>query len=314
MSTEGGTRTVLTALAANLGIAVSKFVAFALTGSASMLAEGVHSVADSGNQVLLLVGRQRSSRRATPEHPFGFGRERFFFGFVVSAVIFSVGGVFALYEGYHKVTHPEAIDEWYWAIGVLVFAVFLEGFSFRTAIQESNTLRGRLNWVQFVRRATVPELPIVLLEDFGALLGLAFALFGVGMATLTGNGRWDGVGTLAIGLLLVSVAAILAVEMKSLLVGEGVRPAEVERIKTALVDGETVTRVIHLRTQYLGPEELLVAAKIAVRGDELARDVAKAIDAAEARLRAAVPMARVVYLEPDIDRNPAGTPEPEAEV
>jgi cation diffusion facilitator family transporter len=314
VSTEGGARTVLTALAANLGIAASKFVAFALTGSASMLAEGVHSAADSGNQVLLLVGRRRARRRATPEHPFGFGRERFFFGFVVSVVIFTVGGVFALYEGYHKVTHPEAIDEWYWAIGVLVFAVVLESLSFRTAIEESNHLRGGLSWVQFVRRATVPELPIVLLEDFGALIGLLFALFGVGLATLTGNGRWDGVGTLAIGLLLVTVAVILAVEMKSLLVGEGVRSAEAERIKAALVDGETVTRVIHLRTQYLGPEELLVAAKIAVRADELAADVAKAIDAAEARLRAAVPLARVVYLEPDIDRNPTGRPEPEPEV
>jgi cation diffusion facilitator family transporter len=292
----------VTALAANLGIAVSKFAAYALTGSASMLAEGVHSLADSGNQVLLLIGGRRSRRRATPEHPFGFGRERFFFGFVVSVVIFTVGGVFALYEGYHKVTHPEPLDEWYWAVAVLVLAVALEGMSFRTAIRESNRLRGGLNWAQFVRRATVPELPIVLLEDFGALLGLFFALLGVGLAALTGDGRWDGAGTLAIGLLLVSVAAVLAVEMKSLLVGEGVSPPDLARIEAALVDGVTVTRVIHLRTQYLGPEELLVAAKIAVRPDELAADVAKAIDAAEARLREAVPLARVVYLEPDIDR------------
>jgi divalent metal cation (Fe/Co/Zn/Cd) transporter len=217
-------------------------------------------------------------------------------------VIFTVGGVFALYEGYHKVTSPEPLDHWYWAVGVLVIAVVLEGLSFRTAIEESNRLRHGEGWVRFVRRVTVPELPIVLMEDFGALLGLVFALLGVGLSAITGNGRWDGAGTLAIGLLLVSVAIILAIEMKSLLVGEGVGPDDVARIEAALVDGVTVTRVIHLRTQYLGPEELLVAAKIAVRADELAADVAKAIDEAEARLRAAVPLARVVYLEPDIDR------------
>jgi cation diffusion facilitator family transporter len=302
VSSEDSPRAVAVALAANLGIAASKFVAFAVTGSASMLAEGVHSVADSGNQVLLLVGRNRAKRDATAAHPFGFGRERFVYGFLVSVILFSVGGLFALYEGAQKLVHPHKVDEWYWAIGVLLFAVVLESTSLRTAVRESNRVRRGLSWPSFIRRATIPELPIVLLEDFGALAGLGFALFGVGLAVLTDNGRWDGVGTLGIGLLLVAIASVLAVEMKSLLIGEGVGPQERIAIERALVDDERVTRVIHLRTQYLGPDELLVAAKIAVRHDDTAADVARAIDAAEVRLRAAVPAAKLVYLEPDIYR------------
>jgi cation diffusion facilitator family transporter len=302
MSSGGSTKAVVAALGSNLGIAVSKFVAFAFTGSASMLAEGVHSVADSGNQVLLLIGGKRAQRKADTEHPFGYGRERFFYAFVVSVVLFSVGGLFAIYEGVHKITHPEKIDSWYWAIGVLLFAVCLEGYSFRTAIQESNRLREGRSWVGFIRHATVPELPVVLLEDFGALIGLMLALAGVGLAVATGNGRWDGAGTLGIGILLVCIAIVLSVEMKSLLVGEGAGAHDVAAMREAAVDGDTVTDVIHLRTMYLGPEELLVAMKIAVARDDTALEVARAIDEAEDRIRAAVPEARLIYLEPDIRR------------
>jgi len=302
MSAEGSTKAVMAALGANMGIAVSKFVAYAFTGSASMLAEGVHSVADSGNQVLLLIGGKQSRKKADTEHPFGYGRERFVYAFIVSVVLFSLGGLFALYEGYHKVTHPEKVDSWYWAVGVLLFAMVMEGMSFRTAVRESNRLREGVSWLGFIRRATTPELPVVLLEDSGALLGLAFALFGVVMAVATGNGRWDGVGTLAIGALLVCIAIVLAIEMKSLLVGEGAGKHDVDAIRRAAVDGDTVTDVIHLRTMYLGPEELLVAMKIAVQHDDTAEEVAKAIDAAEARIRTAVPEARLIYLEPDVRR------------
>jgi cation diffusion facilitator family transporter len=309
MSAEGSTKAVIAALGANMGIAVSKFVAFAFTGSASMLAEGVHSVADSGNQVLLLVGGKQARKKADAEHPFGYGRERFVYAFIVSVVLFSVGGLFALYEGWHKVTHPEKVDSWYWAVGVLVFAMGMEGMSFRTAVRESNHLREGSSWLAFIRRATNPELPVVLLEDSGALVGLAFALFGVGMAVITDNGRWDGVGTLAIGVLLVCIAIVLAVEMKSLLVGEGAGKHDVSAIRAAAVDGNTVTDVIHLRTMYLGPEELLVAMKIAVQHDDTAEEVAKAIDAAEARIRTAVPEARLIYLEPDV-RRPGPLPAP----
>jgi cation diffusion facilitator family transporter len=303
VSTSGGNRAIVAALGANLGIALTKLVAFLLTASSSMLAEAIHSVADSGNQVLLLIGGRRAQREATPKHPFGYGRERYLYAFIVSVVLFSVGGLFAVYEGVHKVQHPEPIHGWQWVpIAVLVIAIGLESFSFRTAIAETNHIRGRISWVGFIRHARVPELPVVLLEDFAALIGLVLALCGVGLTLATGDGVWDGVGTLGIGLLLVTVAVVLAVEMKSLLIGESATDEQVAAIEAALVGAPEVERVIHMRTLHLGPEELLVAAKIAVAHDETAGAVAKAIDAAEARIREAVPIARVIYLEPDIYR------------
>ncbi|MFM9559161.1 MULTISPECIES: cation diffusion facilitator family transporter [Streptomyces] len=300
MSASGGTKAIVAALAANLAIAVAKFVAFLFSNSSSMLAESVHSLADSGNQALLLLGGKKAKREATPEHPFGYGRERYIYAFLVSIVLFSVGGMFALYEGYEKIKHPHAIEAWYWPVGVLLFAIIAESFSFRTAIKESNVLRGKKSWTEFVRHAKAPELPVVLLEDLGALVGLILALGGVGLALLTGDGVWDGIGTLCIGVLLILIAIVLAAETKSLLLGESAGAENVEKIANAVVDGETVTRVIHMRTLHLGPEELLVAAKIAVQHDDTATEIANAIDAAEARIREAVPIARVIYLEPDI--------------
>jgi cation diffusion facilitator family transporter len=309
VSAGGGTRAIIAALAANLGIAVTKFVAWLLTGSSSMLAEAIHSVADSGNQGLLLLGGKRSTRKATPEHPFGYGRERYIYAFIVSIVLFSVGGLFALYEGYHKIQHPEPIDGWRWVpVLVLVIAIGLEGFSFRTAIQESNHTRGTTPWVSFVRRAKAPELPVVLLEDAGALIGLVLALFGVVLTLITGNGVWDGIGTAAIGLLLVAIAAILAVETKSLLLGEGANPEDVAKIERAVLDGPGIERIIHMKTLHLGPEELLVAAKIAVPRTESAEDVARHINETEARIREALPIARVIYIEPDIFHARSATP------
>ena len=304
MSGSGGSRAIVAALAANLGIAVTKFVAAALTGSSSMLAEAIHSVADSGNQVLLLIGGRRSLREATTKHPFGYGRERYVYAFIVSVVLFTVGGLFAIYEGVHKLQHPEPIHSWQWVpVTVLVVSIGLESFSFRTAIHETNPLRAGSGWAAFIRTARAPELPVVLLEDAAALVGLVLALFGVGLTLITGNGVWDGVGTLGIGLLLVVVAVILAIEMKSLLIGESATGDQVEAIEAALLGGPEVERVIHLRTLHLGPDELLVGAKIAVAHDETALAVARAIDAAEARIRVAVPIATVIYLEPDIYRS-----------
>ncbi|MDX2828001.1 cation diffusion facilitator family transporter [Streptomyces ipomoeae] len=300
MSASGGTKAIVAALAANLAIAASKFVAFAFSGSSSMLAEGVHSLADSGNQALLLLGGKKAQREATPQHPFGYGRERYIYAFLVSIVLFSVGGMFAIYEGYEKIKDPHELDHWYWPVGVLVFAIIAESFSFRTAIKESDALRGKKSWTEFVRHAKAPELPVVLLEDLGALVGLVLALGGVGLALLTGDGIWDGIGTLCIGVLLILIAIVLAAETKSLLLGESAGAEEVEKIAKAVVDGDTVTRLIHMRTLHLGPEELLVAAKIAVQHDDTATEVANAINAAEARIREAVPIARVIYLEPDI--------------
>jgi cation diffusion facilitator family transporter len=309
MSTEGGTKAIIAALSANLGIAVTKFVAFGLTGSSSMLAEGIHSVADSGNQLLLLVGGKQSRKKATPEHPFGYGRERYIYAFIVSIVLFSVGGLFALYEGYHKIRHPEAIHEWQWVpIVVLVIAIGLEGYSFMTAIRESNRTRGKTSWVNYVRRAKAPELPVVLLEDSGALVGLVLALFGVVLTLITGNGVWDGIGTGAIGLLLVAIAVVLAIETKSLLIGEGANPEDIRKIEKAVLAGESIERIIHMKTLHLGPEELLVAVKIAVPRTERAEDLARHIDETEVRIREAVPIARVIYIEPDIYQPGQTTP------
>ncbi len=305
VATEGGTKAIVAALLANLGIAVTKFVAYLLTHSSSMLAESIHSLADSGNQALLLLGGRAARREATPKHPFGYGRERYLYAFIVSIVLFSLGGVFALYEGWHKWSHPEPIDSWQWVpVVVLLVAIVLESFSFRTAIVESNHVRGTHSWVEFVRRAKAPELPIVLLEDLGALLGLVFALFGVSMTLATDDGRWDAAGTAMIGLLLVLISAVLAVEMRSLLLGEGATPEAVRRIEAALTGTEGIGSVIHMRTQHLGPEELLVAAKIEVDVSASAADVCRVIDAAEARVREAEPVARVIYLEPDVRREP----------
>jgi cation diffusion facilitator family transporter len=305
MSSGSGTRAVFAALGANLGIAVIKFVAFGITGSSSMLAEGVHSVVDSGNQGLLLLGARSAQRRATPAHPFGYGRDRYVYGFLVALMLFSAGGLFALYEGVQKIRHPHHLDTAAVAIVVLIVAIVLEGLSLRTAVRESGAHKGGDSWIAFIRHAKSPELPVVLLEDTAALLGLAFAFAGVLLTITTHQPVWDGVATIAIGTLLVSVAVVLVVETKSLLLGESAAPAQVRAIEQALVGGG-VRRVIHLRTMHLGPEELLVGAKISLAPATTLSDVAEEIDAAEERVRAAVPTARVIYLEPDLDRGPGG--------
>ncbi|GAB3246283.1 cation diffusion facilitator family transporter [Kineosporia babensis] len=311
MSTEGGSKAIIAALSANLGIAATKFVAFALTQSSSMLAEGIHSLADSGNQVLLLIGGRRAERRANEEHPFGYGRSRYLYAFLVSVILFSVGGLFALYEAYHKWSHPEPIENWQWVpVVVLLAAITMEGLSLRTAVREATPQRDGRSWWRFIRETKSPELPVVLLEDTAAELGLVFALFGVSMTLVTGDGRWDAVGTAMIGLLLIVVAVILAMETSSLLVGEGATADDLAQIKQALI-GSGVNGVIHIRTLYVGPDELLVAAKIAVVPTESAVEVAEAINEAEVRVRAAVPDAKLIFLEPDIahgDGGPAGVP------
>jgi cation diffusion facilitator family transporter len=301
MSTGGGTRAIVAALAANAGIAIAKFIGFLITGSSSMLAEAVHSLADTANQGLLLLGGKRAKRAATAEHPFGYGRDRFFYAFVVALLLFTLGSVFALYEGIEKLAHPGELTSPIVAIVILFVAIGLEGFSFRTAIHESRELKGQLSWWQFIRQSTTPELPVVLLEDFGALIGLVLALLGVGLTLITGDGVFDALGTIAIGILLGVIAIVLIIEMKSLLIGEGARPPVVEAIIDG-IEGGAVQHVLHLRTQYLGPEELLVAAKIALAPGLPVEDVARAIDEAEARVRAAVPHARMIYLEPDLER------------
>jgi cation diffusion facilitator family transporter len=312
VSAGGSNKAVVAALAANMGIAVTKFVAFALSMSSSMLAEAIHSVVDSGNQILLLIGAKRANRNATTRHPFGYGRERYIYAFIVSIMLFFVGGVFALYEAYHKISHPEPIKSWHWVpIVVLFIGVCLESYSFRTAIVETNKIRAGASWANFIRRARVPELPVILLEDFAALIGLVLALIGVGLTLLTDDGIWDGIGTAGIGVLLVAVAVVLAIEMKSLLIGEAATPDKVDAIAEAIESGNEVNRIIHMRTVHLGPEELLVAVKVAVQHDDTAAEIARGINAIESRIREAVPIARVIYIEPDIDRTPAAGSHPQ---
>jgi cation diffusion facilitator family transporter len=306
MSSAGSTRAIFAALAANGGIAVAKFVGYLITGSASMLAESVHSVADTSNQGLLLFGQRVARKAADPLHQFGYGRSRYFYSFVVALVLFTLGAVFALYQGYHKISHPQALTSPVVAVVILVLAIALEAYSFRTAVVESRPLKGSGGWWRFIRNSRSPELPVVLLEDTGALIGLVFALMGVGLTIVTDNPVWDGVGTVGIGVLLGVIAVILMIEMHSLLIGEGATVEQERAIRAALDGTDHVERIIHLRTQYLGPDELLVGAKIAVPSDCDLATVARVIDDAEASIRAAVPAAKVIYLEPDLDRALAG--------
>ena len=302
MSTEGGTRAVIAALMANTGIAISKFTAFVFTGSTSMLSEAIHSVADSMNQVLLLVGGKRAKRKASEKYQFGYGRVRYVYGFVVAIVLFLVGGVYSAYEGWHKWSHPENVENANIAFVVLIVAIVLESFSFRTAIKEANHSRGNRSMREFVRDARQPELPVILLEDLGALVGLMFALFGVTMAVVTEDGRWDGLGAMAIGILLILIAIILVREMTSMLIGESALPEEIDAVESALLAAPIVSHLIHMRTLHVGPDELLVAAKIGISPEGSADEIVKGIDQAEQLLRSAVPTAKYVFLEPDFKR------------
>lgn len=300
MASGGGTKAVIAALLANTGIAVTKFVAYLLTQSSSMLAEAVHSVADAGNQVLLLVGGKRAQRQASETHQFGYGRARYVYGFIVSIILFTLGGCFALYEAWHKFSDPHPITSWHWVpVAVLVIGLVMEGFSLRTAILEANRVRGRTPLLRFVRRSRAPELPVILLEDIGALLGLVLALFGVSMTLVTGDGRWDAIGSASIGVLLVLIATFLAIEMNSMLLGESALPEHQDSIEAAVV-GDGIRSVIHMRTLHLGPDRVLVAAKVAVEQGATAEQMAHAIDGAEVRIRASVPLDLVIYLEPDL--------------
>ncbi len=299
---EGSRKAIIAALIANSGIAVAKFVGFVITGSASLLAEAVHSVADTSNQGLLLFGGSRARRKATPQHPFGYGRERYFWAFVVALVLFSMGGLFAIYEGIEKLRHPHEPESFGIAVGILLVAIVLETFSLATAVREANHVRGDQSWWSFIHRSKNPELPVVLLEDVGAEVGLFLALGGVIVAHVTDEPRWDAAGSLSIGILLVVIAIVLATEMKSLLLGEAASPTDEQAIRGAVEGTPAVRRLIHMRTQHLGPDELLVGVKVELDPTLDAAGVCNAIDAIEVKVRSAVPAARVLYIEPDVSR------------
>ena len=298
MAATGGTRTIVTALIANFTISIAKFFGFVITSSSAMLAEAVHSLADTSNQALLLLGKKRSKKLPSAQRPFGFGRERFFWAFVVSLVLFSLGSMYAVYEGIEKIRHPHEIESLWWALAILLFAMVMEAYAFQTAVKESRFYKGDHSWKSFIRRSRIPELPVVLLEDFGALMGLVFAFVCVLIADITGNAVWDGIGTLSIGILLGLIAIILAIETKSLLIGEGALPEQVVRIENTITSSPEVLSLIDMRTEYLGPETLLVAAKIEFSGEASPSDISGDVDTIENRIREVEPLAKIIYLEP----------------
>jgi cation diffusion facilitator family transporter len=301
-----GTRAVIAALLANLGIAVAKFVGFVLTGASSMLAESFHSVADSGNQAMLLAGGRVARRGPDRRHPFGHGGARYFAAFLVAVVLFTLGSLFSFYEGYQKLRHPHELESPVIALAILVVAIVFEGLSLRTAVREATPLRGDQSWWSFIRTTKKPELAVVLLEDTAAELGLSFAFLGVGLAALTHDPVWDAFGTLAIGALLAVVAVVLGIEMYSLLLGEAASSSEQEVIRQAILGTDGVARVVQLRTMHLGPDEVLVVGGLELDPELSADDAARVIDHAQARAREALPSARVIYLEPDL---PSAVPE-----
>lgn len=300
MAASGGTKAILAALFANLGLAIAKFAGFAVTGASSMLAEAIHSIADTSNQALLLLGGRLARRDATARHPFGFGRERYFWSFVVALVLFTVGSLYALYEGVEKIRHPHEIDFPAVAFAVLGTGIVLESFSMRTAVVESNRVRGSASWMQFIRRSRTPELPVVLLEDLGALLGLVLALGALVIATVFDAPVWDGVGTLSIGVLLGLIAIVLAIEMRSLLLGESATAADRDAIVRAIESSEGVNGLVDLRTQHIGPDELLVGARVSFDASYSTADLVAAISRVERNTRSCVPIAKIIYIEPDI--------------
>lgn len=302
MSASGGNKAIIAAFCANLAIAIAKFVGFLITGASSMLSEAIHSVADTGNQALLLLGRKQANKDADEEHQFGYGRERFFWAFVVAVVLFALGSVFAIYEGIHKIQHPEELTSPAVAIGILAFALLAEGYSLRTAVHESNLLRGEDSWWGFIRHSRVPELPVVLLEDFGAMTGLVIAFVAVLASMATGNGVYDGIGSVAIGLILGVIAVVLCIEMKSLLIGEPALPEDRTRMRRAIETSPGVVRLIHDRTEYIGAEQVLLAAKVEFDQSLTVAGLADAINTLEANVRAAVPAIQLVYIEPDLYR------------
>ena len=299
MAATGGTKTIVTALIANFTIAIAKFFGFIITSSSAMLAEAVHSVADTSNQALLLLGKKRSRKQPTAMRQFGHGRERFFWAFVVSLVLFSIGSMYAIFEGIEKIRHPHEIESLWWALTILLFAMCMETYAFQTAVKESRHYKGNHSWRSFIRRSRIPELPVVLLEDFGALMGLIFAFICVLIADITGNTVWDGIGTLSIGILLGLIALVLAIETKSLLIGESALPEQTLNIETAITNSDHVERLIEMRTEYLGPETLLIAAKIEFKGTFSSSGISDAVDAVEENIRAVEPLAKIIYLEPD---------------
>ena len=293
-------RAVLTALVANLLVAGAKLGAFALTASSALLAESLHSFADTANEVLLLVGARRSTRPADLRHPFGHARYRYVYAFLVSLTVFWIGGVLAVIEGLVHLASDEPIVDPAWAFAVLVLGAVLDGWSLRTTVRAGRPAKGVLSWKQLMRTTKAPELIVVFLEDLGALVGIAIAAVGVGLATITGAPVWDAVASIAIGLLLMAIGLVVNRETQSLLLGESASKDVEATIREAIAATPGIDGVVNFRTIHIGPDDLVVASGIVVDQAMEAAAIAQAIDAAEERVRAGLPYRTVIYLEPRV--------------
>jgi cation diffusion facilitator family transporter len=293
------TRAILFALGANLAIACAKGVAAYFTRSSAMLAETVHSLADCGNQLLLLFGMRQARKPASPDYPLGYGKAIYFWSFLVAVMLFTVGGMFSLYEGVHKLQHPEPMQRWWWAAGVLVFGIIAEGISMRACLQEVAKLRdGRTLW-QWFRQSRQSELVVIFGEDFAALLGLCFALAAVLLTALTGNPLWDAIGTVMIGALLIVVAVLVAIEIKAMLIGQSVDPAVQARMRRFLDERPEIGNVISLITLQLG-NDVMVSVQAEMREEQSARSLAMQINDIERALKLEFPEVRWSFFEPDV--------------
>ena len=297
---QGSKRVIFTSLFANIIIACAKMVGFIFTGSGGMLAETIHSIADTGNQVILLFGGNRSRRKATRTHQFGYGTERYFYSFIVALAIFLIGGVFATFEGIIKLREEYEIQHASVAIVILAVALVMESYALRTVVNESNKTRSTMSWKKYVKSSKNPELPVLLLEDSAAVIGLLLAFSGIILTMVTGNSMFDAIATLLIGLLLIIVAIFLGKEMKSLLIGEAVVPLEEEQIRTLVSSVDGVVKIIHMRTLHLSPEEILLAIKIGVNPTLSMSELSNLINEIEGVVREGNNKIKLIYIEPDI--------------
>lgn len=294
-------KAVLLALLANGGIALSKFAVFLLTRSSSLLTEAIHSTADCANQVLLFLGMHQGRKAADARHPLGKGQAPFVASFLVALLLFSVGGLYSLVEGIHKIRHPETPHHLGWAVALLVFAILLEGWSMAGALKAARAERGRRSLLRFMRQSSSTELVVVLAEDFAALLGLVFALGAVLLVMVTGNPVWDGVGSVLIGLLLIAVALFVGVEVTSLLLNEAPPLALRAALREAVAEEPQVETVLSLIAVVIGHDQLMVALKVRFTEQGSGHALVAAIDALERRLRLRFPAIRHLFVEPDED-------------
>jgi cation diffusion facilitator family transporter len=291
---------VITALAANVAVAVAKFGASAITGSSAMLAESLHSLADSVNEILLLVGARRSRRPADLRHPFGHARYRYVYAYVVSLTVFWLGGVLAVVEGISHLAVHEALVDPRWAFAVLGVSAVLDGWSLRTTVRAGRPTKGALSWRRLLQVTKVPEIIVVFLEDLGALIGIGIALIGVTLTTVTADGTWDAVASIAIGALLMTIGLLVNRETQSLLVGESASVEVVAAIRDAIASTDGIDAVMDLRTIHVGPDDLVVAASVSIDPSQNAVGIARSIAEAEARVRRVAPFRTVMYLEPRV--------------